>query len=112
MKLVTYGERSLLMSNECADALIEYAAALGAEGLAATVSMSAIGPEGEEEFVTFLLNPATTMLVESATSHRILPANDDVVRFMRERTRLLREPPPAQPVAFLEEAGSDDPRFD
>lgn len=103
MKHVSYGEKSLLMTDESADALIAYAAALGAENDADTVTLSAIGPEGNEVDVTFLLNPATTLVIETATGKGEPPDNEFAVLYMRERTQRLRQPPPAQPQVFDDE---------
>ncbi|MFE7845958.1 hypothetical protein ACFUTX_12305 [Microbacterium sp. NPDC057407] len=107
MKHVTYGENSLLMSDASADALIQYAAALGAENTADTVTLSAIRLEGNEVEVTFLLNPATALMVESATGVATPPPNDEAIASLRARTERLRHPAPAQPQFFDDEIPDD-----
>lgn len=107
MKHVTYGQRSLLMSDASAGALIDYAAALGAERRADTVALSAIGPEGDEVEVTFLLNASTALVLESTSGYAPPPANGDAVAYMVERTQLLRQPPPVQPQALDDDAPYD-----
>lgn len=107
VKHVTYGEKSLLMSDASAEALIGYAVALGAENTADTVTLSAIGVEGNEVTVTFLLNPATALVVASASAHADPPANEEAVTRILDRTARLRRPPPPQPYAFDHEIPGD-----
>jgi hypothetical protein len=106
MKHVTFGEKSLLMDDETADWLIEYATALGVAGSSDHVTVSAVGADGNEVVATFLLNGGTELMAESSTSEMQPPANEEAVRYMQERTSALRNPPPAQPEE--EAPGQDD----
>lgn len=97
MKHVMYGEKSLLMDDESAEALIEYAAAIGDRGAADTVHLKAVGDDGNEVEVDFLVNTATVLVVETASANLDVPANPDAVRAIRRKIELLTNPPPARP---------------
>ena len=96
MKHVMYAEKSLLMDDESADALIEYAAAVAECGGGDTVHLHAVGDDGNEVTVTFLLNSATVLIVETATAKITTLDNDEAVASMRRKIERLRNPPPAQ----------------
>jgi hypothetical protein len=96
MKHVMYAEKSLLMDDASADALIEYAAALAEISGGDTVRLWAVGDDGNEVEVSFLLNSATVLIVESASANLNVRANDDAVSHMRHKAEQIRNPPPAQ----------------
>ena len=98
MKHVTYGDKSLLIDDDAADWLMEYARALGSAHMTDTVTLQAIGSDGNEVKVTFLLNSGTELIIESANTTAQAPRNDEVVGYMQERTRLILTPPLGQPV--------------
>jgi hypothetical protein len=102
MKHVTYAEKSLLVGDEAADVLLEYAAALARTGEADTVNLAALGAEGNDVVATFLLGPATVLMAETANTTVNEPDNSAVVDYMRERITTLSTPPPARPY------GDDD----
>lgn len=106
MKHLTYADKSLLVDDEAADSIMEYARALGAAGKTDTVDLRAIGSDGNEVVATFLLNAGTEMIAETASSTAKLPANVEVVDYMREQTQLLLQPPPA---GSMEEEDFADP---
>jgi hypothetical protein len=98
MKHVTYGGKPLLVDDDAAEWLMEYARALGSAHMTDTVTLRAIGADGNEVSVTFLLNAGTELMTETARSTGEAPRNDEVVGYMQERTRLILTPPPGQPV--------------
>jgi hypothetical protein len=98
MKHLTMAEKSLLLGDEAADLLLEYAALLGQTDSADTVVLNAYGDDGDPVEVTFLLNGGTSVLAESSESTILEPDNDAGVRYMRERMTLIQSPPPAQPM--------------
>ena len=91
-----YSEKSLLMDDASADVLIEYAALLAANGSSDTVRLQAVGEDGNDVEVAFLLNAATVLIVESASADLHPNANEQTVREMRDKIELLRNPPPAR----------------
>ncbi|MEV8214674.1 hypothetical protein [Leifsonia sp. NPDC077715] len=83
MKHVTYGEKSLLVGDEAADLLMSYATVLGRNASTDSVTLRAIGPDGNETDATFLLNPSTTMVIESTNGSGSEPDNEFVNEYMR-----------------------------
>jgi len=83
---VTYGEKSLLMGDDVAGVLIEYAAALGASGGADSVTVQAVNRDGNAVAASFLLNGGVSLMAETATSD--LPAPDDAGALADLRARL------------------------
>ena len=103
MKHVMYAEKSLLMDDDSAQALIDYAGAIAATGGGDTVNMIAVGDDGNQVDVVFLLNSGTELVVESASSAMEAPGNADVVAELRRKTDVLRNPPAAHPAEPLDE---------
>lgn len=85
MKHVTTADKSLLVGDEAADLLLDYAALVAQLGRGDSVRMRAIGVDGEVVTVGFLLNSGTTMLIESSTSTLPEPDNAVVNGYLRAR---------------------------
>jgi hypothetical protein len=109
MKHITTAEKSLLVGDEAADLLLEYAAALARVDSADTVTLTAFGDDGDPVEVTFLLNNGTSILVETSASPAPEPDNAEVVEYMRVRLERIVSPPYAQPVE--EPAGAESWEF-
>ncbi|RDV44086.1 hypothetical protein DOE76_13635 [Leifsonia sp. ku-ls] len=92
MKHVTYAEKSLLIGDEAADLLMSYATVLGRTAGADAVTIAAIGADGNDVEATFLLNPSTVLMVESANTNASEPENETAVDYLRHRIRTLTEP--------------------
>ena len=92
MKHVTYGDKSLLMGDEAADALLEYARLVGDNDAADTVTLTAIGPDGNTVEVGILLNTSTNLIIESTNSEVEPPDNSAAVRDLRERITAVARP--------------------
>jgi hypothetical protein len=95
VKHITFGDKSLLVGDEVADALLEYAAVLASEARGDTVEIHAIGSDGDEVTATFLLGPGVTMMAES--SHTNLPEPDNAAAL--EYIRQARQRPPSRSAA-------------
>jgi len=108
VKHVTYSEKSLLMDDQAADTLLEYARLLGESSGADTVTVRAIGVDGNTVDAAFLLNDSSVMMVESTNSTVEAPDNSEAVRYMQERIDHLNRPPEVQ----ADEAGGDYPYGD
>jgi len=92
MKHVTVGEKALLMGDDAADTLMEYARLLSDTSAADTVTLRAISPDGNTVDVAFLLNASTVMLVESTNTDVDPPANEEAVQEMRDRIDAITRP--------------------
>lgn len=89
MKHITFGEKSLLLGDEAADTLLEYAAALAAHTTGDLVTLNAISSDGDDVEASFLLGPGTTMMSETASAKFPEPDNSQAVSTMREKLGLL-----------------------
>jgi hypothetical protein len=107
MKHIMFAEKSLLMGDDVADLLLEYAQLLAENSTADTVSVRAISPDGNTVDATFLLNAASVMMAESTNTTVEAPGNEEAVGYMRDRIDRLRHPPNAQ-----HEAATSDPDYD
>ncbi|WP_375389123.1 hypothetical protein [uncultured Amnibacterium sp.] len=92
MKHVTIADKSLLAGDEVVDLLIEYATLLGQTGSAdhVDVDVAAIGPDGDDVLVTFLLNAGVSVVVESTHSATPEPDNTKAEEYMHDRVAHLR----------------------
>jgi hypothetical protein len=107
MKHVTYADKSLLVDDDTADCLLEYARVLGMNGGADTVMVRAVGADGNEVEATFLLNSSTEMMAETASANMRPPANPDAVAYMREQIDLAITPPTAKPEPLADVTSGD-----
>lgn len=96
MKHITYTDKSLLVGNEAADTLLQYAAILADNARADIVNVRAFGSDGDEVTATFLLDAGASIMAETSTSRAKEPDNDEAVAYMRKRMSLLTEPPAAR----------------
>ena len=93
MKHVTYGEKAHFMGDDAADTLMEYASALGRSGCTDSVTLRAIDEHGNLVDASFLLNPSTSLLVESSSSDMADPDNEKVIEHMHREIYRLLDPP-------------------
>ena len=85
VKHVTMADKSLLIGDEAADLLLSYAALVAKVGGGDEVRIRAIGVDGDEVTVGFLLNSGTVLLIESAGDAVKEPDNADAVAYMSSR---------------------------
>jgi hypothetical protein len=96
MKHVMFAEKSLLMGDEVADCLLEYARLLAENSRADSVTIRAISPDGNTIDAAFLLNAATVMMIESTNSTVEPPGNEEAVKYMQDRIDQILHPPTAR----------------
>lgn len=85
MRHVTLGDRSLLVGNEAADLLLDYAALVAQLSRGDSVRMNALAADGEPVAVGVLLNSGSSMLVESSGSVLPEPDNAAAIAYLRGR---------------------------
>ncbi|MEJ3405376.1 hypothetical protein WDJ51_11580 [Rathayibacter sp. YIM 133350] len=113
MKHLTYAEKSLLVGDEAAGLLLEYAAALTRSSSGDTVEVKAVGADGADVVATFLLGAGSPLMVESSDSSMVEPDNSAAEVYLRDHLRILNAHPQGLPVgqadlAQLEEDFLDD----
>ena len=84
MKHLTYADKSLLVGDEVADLLLQYAARLASSGVADAVEVHAISSDGDEVSATFLLGEGAPLMVESTTSTLPEPDNGEAIQHVTD----------------------------
>jgi hypothetical protein len=97
MKHVTYADKSVLVGDEAADTLTEYAALLARHESADTVTLHAYGADSDDVDATFVLDAGTILMSETTHSSIPEPDNSDEIMRMREQMLRLSSPNPVQP---------------
>lgn len=97
MKHITFSDKSLLVDDDAADLLLEYAALLADRRKADTVDIIGIEPNGNEVTATFLLDTGAPLMAESTNATMTPPDNAEAIAYMRERIMLLSSPPAVRP---------------
>jgi len=90
MKHISFADKTVFVTDEAADSLVEYTALLGAAQSADSVRMRAVGQDGNEADVDFVLNASTNLVSESTNATMEPPENAEAVAYMREKIELLR----------------------
>jgi hypothetical protein len=111
MKHVTYAERSLLIGDDAADLVLEYASALANEGASDTVRLNALGADGDEVVATLLLGQGVPLMAETSSTSLTALDNTEAVEYMREKLIQLADPPNAQPTDAPELRHTDEDYF-
>ena len=97
MKHISFADKTMFVTDETADLLVEYAALLGAEQSADSVRLRAIGQDGNEVEIDLVLNTSTNLASESTNSTAEAPRNEEAVEYMRTRIDAIRNPPAVEP---------------
>ena len=95
MKHLTVESKDLLIGDEAADLLTEYAAIVADQGRGDRVDLHAISSDGDEVTTTIVLSAGTTIIVETAHNSFPEPDNADAIAYLRERIQRATAPPPA-----------------
>lgn len=100
MKHLTVESKNLLIGDEVADVLTEYAALVASRGLGDRVDLRAIGTDGDEVVVTIVLSSGTAILTETSRNQLAEPDNSEAVAYMRSQIRHVTSPPPVRPAVM------------
>lgn len=92
MKHVSYADKSLLMGDDAADTLLEYARLVADSGRADTVTLTSVSPDGNTVEASFLLDTSTILMVESTNSTMEPPDNSEVVQELKDRIDAITRP--------------------
>jgi len=83
MKHIHYDSSTILTSDDVADAVIEYAAALSGGDRADTVAVPAIAPDGTTTTTKILIGPSSELVVEDAEEDELEVENAEFVARLR-----------------------------
>jgi hypothetical protein len=107
MKHVMYGDKAVFLDDELAEAVLDYARALGESGHADVVTVPAVTADGNLVETSFLLNAASTLVAESADTHFDVPSDDRLALDIRARADALGTSV-GGPAEMSEPAAGDD----
>jgi hypothetical protein len=102
MKHITYAEKSILVGDEAADVLLEYAAALTTAGQGDKIDLAAHSGDGDEIIASFVLGEGVSIMAETTTSTAPEPQNAEAIAYMRERTAEISAARRAVPIRHHE----------
>jgi len=107
MKHLTYSDKSVLVGDEAAETLVDYAAMIAKTGSADSITLAAIGAEGDQVQATFLLTQGTTLMAETSTSTAPEPDNSHAIQYMNDRLYAILSPSQVQPEAATPDEPGD-----
>ncbi len=84
----------------------EYAAALARSGGSDTITVQALGADGDEVEATMVLNANSQVIAETSHTRAVAPSDPAAVAYLRVHTRLIDTPPPALPETGPSGAGA------
>ncbi|WIE66449.1 hypothetical protein DEI99_007905 [Curtobacterium sp. MCLR17_036] len=79
MKTIQYDRSTILTSDDVADAVIEYAAALAGGSRADTIAIPAVAADGTMTTTKVLIGPSSQLVVEDADEDELELENGDFV---------------------------------
>jgi hypothetical protein len=108
MKHLTVESKDLLIGDEAADLLTQYAAVVADHGLGDRVLLHALSSDGDAVEVMVVLSAGTTIIAE--TSHNTFPEpdNGESIAYLRKRIKEVTSPPPVQPADLSSFEGEFD----
>lgn len=95
MKHITYGQKSLIVGDDAASALLAYAAAVARHRTGDHVTLMGFAADGNEIEATLVLDSGTLIISESVRTSASEPDNSAAVADLRARTSRLDNPPAA-----------------
>ena len=85
MKRLTYLNVHVYVGDAFADAVLDFAAVLARSGVAETLRFNAVDEQGDPKTVSFLLGPASSMVIESTRLTLEEPDNGEAFQFLEAR---------------------------
>ncbi|MET0861459.1 MAG: hypothetical protein ABW091_10575 [Microbacterium sp.] len=111
MKHITYAEKSILVGDDAADALLDYAKVIAIAGTADTVTLRSISPDGNTVDASILLTATTMLIVESTNSVVEPPSNEVAIADIRRRIEAIHHPATVEPETQSPSVAPDDLDF-
>lgn len=95
MKHLTFSDKSLLVDDATADAIIDYAALLTQHQSGDAVGLHVFGSDGDETDAKILLGPGASIMVETAHTSLPGPDNAEALAYVRQKMAELTARPSA-----------------
>ena len=90
MKELSYADRHVVTADEIADGVLQYAKALASNHAADTVTMPAVGEDGEVRDVEFLIGPSSQITSIPVADREVRIPVEATLTDLADRTRALR----------------------
>ncbi|MGC5225291.1 hypothetical protein ACPW96_22210 [Micromonospora sp. DT81.3] len=90
MKSIIYAHTELLTGDAIAVAVLHYSAALADNGLAETIEIPVVEPDGSRTTALMLVGPASQIVAKGVHTGLDELVDDEVVAELARRTRMLR----------------------
>lgn len=87
MKHIHYDSSVVTTGDAIAEAVIEYAAALGAHGRSDTVDVPTFDEHGSSTVATLLIGPASQIVIVDAPDDELEPEDDELVARLHAASR-------------------------
>lgn len=87
MKHIHYDGSIVTTGDAIAEAVIEYAAVLGANGRSDTVNVPTFDEHGTSTVATLLIGPASQIVIDDAPDDELEPEDPEFVERLREASR-------------------------
>ncbi|MBT2501430.1 hypothetical protein [Curtobacterium sp. ISL-83] len=84
MKYINYEGSTILTGDLIADAVMDYAAVLGANARTDTVAVPAVAPDGAITHTTVLVGPSSEIVVSEAPDDELEPEDPVFIRHLRD----------------------------
>jgi hypothetical protein len=93
MKHLLFGQKSIFLGDDAAEALIAYAAHIAKMGSGDSVDMWGINAEGNLVATSFLLNSGSNLTAETTDLEHEDPDNKEAIAYIRKQLDLLSQEP-------------------
>ncbi|WP_213817039.1 hypothetical protein [Glaciihabitans sp. dw_435] len=108
MMHLTFSDKSLIVGDDAAKLVVEYAAALARAHSADTVTLRAYGADGGNVEATLLLDEGAPVMIETANSDLPEPENGALVEHIRARLGQLGATVQAMPLDQADDTAMAD----
>ncbi len=109
MKTIHYAGDAILLNDELADAVVEYAAALARVGSSAELTVPVVIDDGSVSSASMLLGPASQLIATPAPGAKEAAADAELLAEIIRQTALIgairAEPIDSAPVGVADELG-------
>lgn len=109
MKYISYENVDIMTGDRIADAVLDYAAVLGANGRTDTVAVPSVGFDGSLTETVILIGPASEFVVSVAPDDVLEPEDPAFVRRLRDAAARAGDTRPLNADGRTRFAGADDP---
>ncbi|MFJ4220645.1 hypothetical protein [Curtobacterium luteum] len=108
MKYISYENIDIMTGDLIADAVLDYAAVLGANGRTDTVAVPAVGFDGSLSTTTVLIGPASELVVTAAPDDVLEPEDPAFIRRLRDAAARAGDRTPLNADRNVRFVGADD----